>query len=255
MQPFTTQKSKNTGLIAAILIAAVLISGSLVFLGMRSGLSKDDVKTAVISGLNDFVKNGPDAAGGGGEPTPTVVEGDYTDGGAVLGSKDAAVTIVEFSDFQCPYCEKFYSGAYQDIKKNYIDTGKVKLVFRNFPLDGHPGAYPAALAAECARDQGGDEMFFKMHNILFENQGVLGGAADAVKTALLGFAKELGVDATKYTKCVESDKFKDQINADLAAAQKAGIGGTPSFIVNGTVLVGAQPYETFQQTIDEALAK
>lgn len=255
MELSDSQKSKNTGVIAAIIIAAVLISGSLVFLGMRSGLSKEDVQTAVISGLNDFVKNGPSGNNQPQAQAPNVVTGDYTDSGAVLGSKDATVAMVEFSDFQCPYCEKFYSGAYQDIKKNYIDTGKVKLVFRNFPLDGHPGAYPAALAAQCVRDQGGDEMFFKMHDKIFENQGVLGGSADARKEALLGFAKEVGVDATKYTKCVEDDKFKNEINADLAAGQKAGVSGTPSFIVNGAVLVGAQPYETFQQTIDAALAK
>lgn len=255
MQPLTQQKTKNTGLIAAILIAAVLISGSLIFLGMRSGLSKEDVKTAVISGLNDFVKgpNGP--AAGGGEPAPTVVEGDFTDGGAILGSKDAKVTIVEFSDFQCPYCGKFYSDAYQQIKQNYVETGKAKLVFRNYPLEFHTGAYPAALAAECVRDQGGDEMFFKMHNKLFESQGALGGSADVVKETLVGFAKEVGADADKYNKCVEDDKFKDQINKDIADAAKAGISGTPAFIINGTVLVGAQPFDAFKQIVDAALAK
>lgn len=241
-------KSSN-GLIAAILVAAVLISGSLVFLGTKGGCVDDELQAAVIAGLTEFTTTGPRQE----EPEPTIIEGDYTDDDAVLGDADAPVTIVEFSEFQCPYCSRFYADAYQGIKENYVATGKVKIVFRDYPLDFHAGAYPAALAAECVREQGGDDMYFAMHNKIFENQGILSGEAEAVSTGLAGFAGEVGANLDAYNECVAADTYKDEILADLSDGQSIGVSGTPSFLINGLLLVGAQPYEVFETAIEDAL--
>lgn len=241
---------KTNQLIIAILIAAVLISGSLIFLGTKLGLSKDDIKSSVIAGLDEFVN------GGGNEVETIPVEGDYSDDDAVLGNADAPVTMIEFSDFQCPACVSFFNTSYQGIKQNYVASGKVKIISRDFPLtDKHPGAYPAALATECVREQGGDDMFFKMYDKLFGNSSTFNGDLETIKKNIADFAKELGVDMSKYTACVNSDKFKDEIFADQADGQKAGVEGTPAFIINGQLLIGAYPYEAFAQIIDKALAE
>lgn len=258
------EESMKKTLIAAILVAAVLVSGTLVFLGLRLGgsVSPDELKTQIRFGIEDFVKDQEEAYRKAQEEAQEsklkngdFVEGDFTDDDAVLGDKDAPVTIVEFSEYQCPFCEGFYSNAYQDIKKNYVDTGKVKIIFRDFPLDFHKGAYPAALTAECVREQGGDEMYFEMHNKIFENQNLLSGDVDSVKESLADLADEVGVDMSKYNECVANDTYKDEIYADQADAQSVGIEGTPSFLVNGIFLKGEQPYAAFEKVIEEALAE
>ncbi len=245
--------AKNQSLIAAIIVAAILVSGALVFLGMRMGLSSDDLKTEIRTGIEDYVKD--QEAEYNGTQEPPTVEGDFTDDDAVLGDADAPVTIVEFSEYQCPYCARFYEGAYPEIKEKYVETGKVKIVFRDMPLQFHAGAYPAALAAECVRDQGGDDMYFEMHDALFEDQSVLSGDEESVNEALLGLATDIGVDLDEYNSCVESDKFKEEIEADTADGNSVGITGTPSFIINGEILVGAQPFEAFEAIIEAALAE
>ncbi|NIA02581.1 MAG: thioredoxin domain-containing protein [Nitrospirae bacterium] len=244
-------KSNNNFLAIAVLVAAVVLSGSLVFLGTQSSCDNDELKAAVIEGVAEFVENGPPAE----EPAVVTDLTDLSDDDAFIGDEDAPVTIVEFSDYQCPYCYKFYTGAYPELKKNYVDTGKVKIVFRDLPLSFHEGAYPAALAAECVRAQFGDEGYFAMHNKLFENQDVLSGDAQSVAISLEGFARDVGIDPDLYNECVANDTYKDEIFADISAAQSIGIDGTPSFVINQEVLIGAQPYETFAQIIEAELAK
>ncbi|MEW5896892.1 MAG: thioredoxin domain-containing protein [Nanoarchaeota archaeon] len=173
-------------------------------------------------------------------PIVEVAEGN----GAVLGSSDAPVTILEFSDFQCPFCKRGYETMKQ-VEGAYIISGKVRLVFRNFPLSFHEEAKPAALAAACAKEQG---EFWKYHDKLFENQDVLG--ADNYKK----WAKELGLDTEKFNNCLESKKYEDEIEADIADGQSYGITGTPAFFVNGRLISGAQPYEVFVDEIEAVLA-
>ncbi len=251
-------KNNNNVLAAVILISAIVLSASIVYLGTKAGCDGDEMKAAVVDGVAEYVEGEND------EQTPPQDENvpevaapsaeALMDDDAVLGDADAPVTIVEFSDYQCPYCSKFYTGAYQDLKTNYIDTGKVKIVFRDFPLSFHAGAYPASLAAECVREQEGDEAYFEMHNMIFEDQGILGGDAGSVKDGLAGFATEVGVgDMDQYNECVDTDKYKEEIYADMADAQSVGISGTPSFVVGETVLVGAQPFEAFEDVIEAAL--
>jgi protein-disulfide isomerase len=161
-----------------------------------------------------------------------------------LGSEDAPVTIIEFSDYECPFCGRFYSGAYQDIKREYIDTGKAKLVFRDFPLEFHRNAQISAEAAECVGELGGSSAYFEMHDLIFENQGSLS------RSNLENWAESLGYDISE---CLESGKFKSEVQKDFSDGQRAGVQGTPSFFINGKVLSGAQPFSVFQQAIEAEL--
>jgi len=165
------------------------------------------------------------------------------------GKDNAPVTIVEFSDFQCPFCGKFFTETYPSIIKDYVDTGKVKFVYKDFPLSNlHPEAQKAAEAARCVEEQKGAVGFFKMHDKLYANQETL--SVENYKK----WAKEIGVDQGKFDTCLDSGKYADAVKADLAYGQQLGVSGTPSFFINGKMLTGAQPYSVFKQAIDAELA-
>lgn len=166
------------------------------------------------------------------------------DDDAVKGNKDAPVTIVEFSEFQCPYCGKYFRESYPKIIKKYVDTGKVKYVFRDFPLDFHPNAQKAAEAAECAGEQ---NKYYEMHDYLFENQDYL-----EIEN-LIGYAKDLKLDTAKFNDCLDSKKMEAEVKEDLADGKKYGVSGTPTFFINGKMLSGAQPYSVFEKEIKTAL--
>jgi len=180
------------------------------------------------------------------KPAPTIDTEKLMDDDAVKGDKDAPVTIIEFSDYECPFCARFYSQTYLQIKSQYIDTGKVKLVFRDFPLSFHRQAQKAAEAAECAGDQG---RYYDMHDKLFE-EGVKGGVP-----TFRSYAKDLGLDTEEFNKCLDSGKHASEVRKDMADGSAAGIRGTPGFIINGQVVSGAQPFNVFKQIIDAELAK
>ena len=163
----------------------------------------------------------------------------------VLGKKDAPITIVEFGDYQCPFCGRAFQQTFPQIKKDYIDTGKAKYVFRDFPLSFHPNAQPAAEASECAHEQG---KFWEFHDTLFTNQESLG------KDFYLKLAGDLKLDVAKFTQCIDSNKYKQEVEDDFNAGSQYGVSGTPSFFINGVRLVGAQPYAAFKQVIDQELA-
>ena len=169
------------------------------------------------------------------------------DDDTVQGSANAPVTIVEFSDYQCPFCQRFYQQTLPQIEQNYIQTGKAKFVYRDFPLSSiHPFAQKAAEAAECAGEQG---KYYEMHNKLF-GEGVTGGV-DGYKQ----FAKDIGLDTAKFNDCIDSGKMAAEVSKDQQDGVAVGIQGTPGFIINGEVISGAQPYERFKAAIDAALAK
>ena len=168
-------------------------------------------------------------------------------GGHAEGAANAPVTMIEFSDFQCPFCGRFFEDAYPQIKKDYIDTGKVQLIFRNFPLTSiHPNAQPAAEAAECADEQG---KFWQYHDQLFTNQAML--SVENYKQ----WAKDLGLDTKKFNDCVDTHKYASKVSKDESDGQAAGVDGTPAFFVNGALISGAQPYGAFKAAIDAALVK
>ncbi|MBS3155475.1 DsbA family protein [Candidatus Woesearchaeota archaeon] len=162
------------------------------------------------------------------------------------GNKNAPVTIVEFSDFQCPFCGKFYKEVFPEIETKYIKTGKVRLVFRDYPLGFHEFAQKASEAAECADEQG---KFWQYHNKLFENQDAL------TISDLKKYAESLNLDAKKFDSCLDSGKYVDEIKKDMDDAESYGVSGTPAFFINGNLISGAQPFSSFEQVIEQELIK
>lgn len=177
---------------------------------------------------------------------PKKVEGVSIDDDPIKGDKDAPVTIIEFSDYECPFCSRHFKEVEPLIKERYIDTGRAKLVFRDFPLDFHKRAIPAAIAANCVREQGGDEKYFKMHDLLFDNPGNLSDN-DLEKHAL-----SLDIDKGKYESCITSDVVKKEIEKDMQDGIKYGVSGTPGFFINGWFIRGAFPIEKFDEYMEIA---
>ena len=178
-------------------------------------------------------------------PTPTLDMANLVDDDAIKGDPEAPITIVEWSDYECPFCARFYSQTLAQLDENYIKTGKVKLVFRDFPLSFHPNAQKAAEAAECAGDQ---DKYYDMHDKLFES-GVTGGT-----TAFKQYAADIGLDTAEFDACLDSGEKASEVSKDMQDGQAAGVRGTPGFIINGQLVSGAQPYENFASIIDAALA-
>ena len=163
----------------------------------------------------------------------------------VYGDPNAKVTIVEFSDFQCPYCSKAAETVTQ-IKKKYGD--KVKIAFKQFPLPMHPNARPAAEASMCVNEQGAPK-FWKFHDFAFKGQDKLD------KANLEKYAKDSGADVKKFNDCLTAKKFSDFVQKDLAYGEKIGVKSTPTFFVNGQIVSGAVPIESFSEIIDEEMAQ
>ncbi|MBW2998928.1 DsbA family protein [Candidatus Woesearchaeota archaeon] len=163
---------------------------------------------------------------------------------AIKGSEEATITIVEWSDFECPFCERFYSGTFQQIKEEYIDTGKVNFVFRDFPLSFHKYAQKSSEAAECAGEQG---KYYEMHDLLFE-KGVKGG-----ESSYKQFAIDIGLNSEQFDACLDSGRTAEEVKKDMADGQAVGVRGTPAFYINGEFISGAQPFEKFKEIIDAEL--
>lgn len=216
-----------------ILLAALIVSGTLLY--TRGGNS-----TAQIggSGANQPV----------GKIDVKVGSNDH-----VLGNKNAKVTIVEFSDFQCPFCRSFWNGALSQIKKDYIDTGKAKFVYKHFPLDFHPGAKPAAEGSECASEQG---KFWEMHDKIFEEQAKQGqGTIQFTKQDVIKWAAAVGLNMNQFNQCFDSGKYAKLVSDDSAYGSTLGVSGTPTTFINGQKIVGALPFANFQTIIEGLLKK
>jgi protein-disulfide isomerase len=172
--------------------------------------------------------------------------------GPALGSESSPVTVVEFTDYQCPYCRRFHQTTFPELKKRYVDTGKVRWVVRNLPLGFHPDARPAALAAHCAGDQG---KYWEMRDTLFSNSASLG------RDALEGYAASMKLDLAAFNACLDNEVHLPQIDTDASEANRVRITGTPTFVigpsgedtVNGRRVVGAQSLAVFQAEIDRLL--
>lgn len=167
-----------------------------------------------------------------------------TEGFYSIGPENAVITIVEFSDFQCPYCQKWHDQVYESLMAAY--PGKIRLVYRNFPLAQiHPQAMAAAEASLCAGEQ---DAYWQYHDKLFENSAALN---DDIYASL---AADLGLDTTAFETCMTGHKYQSEIEADMQFSIDLGIQSTPTFFVNGIPFVGAQPLSNFQQLIDNELA-
>jgi len=161
--------------------------------------------------------------------------------GAAKGPANAPIELIEFSDFQCPYCQRANPTVLQ-VLNTYGD--RIRFVYRHFPLGNHPNAKPAAEASQCAAEQG---KFWEYHDALFANPSKL---ADA---DLKQRAAELGLDGGKFNACVDTHKYKTHVESDMKAGEEAGVNGTPAFFINGRMISGAQPFDAFKRVIDEEL--
>jgi protein-disulfide isomerase len=179
----------------------------------------------------------------GGSNAPLSIEGDDP----FLGSADAPITIVEFSDFQCPFCANFYLQTFPKIKQDYIDTGKVKFVYRDFPLNFHQYAQKSAEASECADEQG---KFWEYKDILFTRQAEWStGGIPKLKE----YASMLSLDQESFDSCLDSGSMSEEVESDFADGRSLGVTGTPAFFINGELVSGAQPFSVFKQKIDSLL--
>lgn len=233
-----TIKKEDFWKYSTFFLLAVLVIGSfVVFTG-------DTTPTVNGNAVNPSANPTPAAQ-------PSVVSADIDDD-AILGDEDAPVTIIEFSDYQCPFCQRFRDQTLNQLKAEYIETGKANFVYRDFPLTSiHPQAQKAAEAAECVRAQGGDEAYFEMHDKLFDNIQSLS------ESNMKMWAQELGYNIDD---CLDSGEFTAEVQADSADAQAAGGRGTPYFVVvgkdgKGQAVSGAQPFSAFKTVIDAKLAE
>jgi len=165
------------------------------------------------------------------------------------GREDAVVTMVEFTDYQCPFCKRHFDQTAEQLETDYIKTGKVRWILRDLPLSFHQNAHLAAEAARCAGDQ---EKYKAMHDKLFATQTAW-GESETAKTLFSGYARTLGLNTTTFDQCLTDGKYKAAVDEDLFLAAKVGASGTPTFYINGQPLVGAQPFAAFKAAIDTAL--
>ena len=168
-----------------------------------------------------------------------------------LGNKNAKVKIQEFSDFQCPFCSHFFESSFPQILKEYVATGKVYYSYYNFPLGIHPQAPKAAEAALCAGEQ---DKYWEMHDLLFQNQNIWSGE-DNLAPIFASLAQSLGMDANKFTTCVNSNKFADTVKKDADFGDSKKVEGTPTILINKESVIGAQDYAVFKKAIDDELKK
>ena len=199
----------------------------------------------------------PSAAAGANQPSQqqgltdgqkvNVATGNYP----ALGDSNAKVTIVEFADFRCPFCEKFFTDTLSQIKKDYVDTGKAKFYFRNFAFLGDASTF-AANAAECANDQG---KFWEMHDYFYKNQPSESDTSMYNVDTITQTAGTLGLDTNSFKSCLSGKTDDAKVSKDVSDAQAAGVSGTPTLFINGIAIVGAQPYSAFKTVLDQELAK
>ena len=185
-------------------------------------------------------------------PPPEKVQMSIGNGWYAIGSTDAPVTLVEFADYQCPYCKRFHTDAYAELKKTYIDTGKLRFVSRDLPLEFHPFALKAAEAVRCAGDQ---NKYWELRDSLYAN------AAPPNEEVIKKSVESLSLDEKGFQACMDSDKYKADVQKDASEAATLQISGTPTFVLaksakdklDGIRMIGAQPFSAFQSAIDHLL--
>ena len=229
-----------------------------VTINMPEGMTRDqaDAILTELKAIHQLLQNQASAvAAAAPAPAPAVnerVKMTVGQGWYALGRDDAPVTVVEFADYQCPFCRKFHAETFVELKKNYIDTGKVRYVSRDLPLDFHPDAPGAAVAARCAGEQ---HEFWEMRDLMVVN------AADLSPASLLKYGGQINLDMTAFSACLNDKKYTAAVQKDIADAGTLGISGTPSFVVgktakdeiNGVRIVGAVPYSVFDTAIKNQL--
>jgi protein-disulfide isomerase len=252
-QPNPTNGEQETVVSTPRSLVYVLITAAIFFLlgygiawfsfnaasSTQSAAIEETVRAAVAEAFADLDLQGVAADP---EPTvPSIVEVD-TDDDPALGPEDAPIVIVEFSDFRCSYCGRFYAQTLDPLLEQYGD--QIRFVYRDFPV---VGGERAALAAECADDQ---NVFWEYHNLLFNNQSALGS-----DESLVELASSMDIDLDTFATCLSDETHAAEIQADFEQGVNYGVRGTPAFFINGRPVIGAQPIGSFTQIIDEILAE
>jgi protein-disulfide isomerase len=183
------------------------------------------------------------------DPSKAIMQKINLKGHPAKGPADAKVTIVEWSDFQCPFCSRAYNTVENQVLKEYGD--KVKFYFKHYPLPFHPWAEPSAIATECAKLQD-PEAFWKLYKGYFEGQAQIN--MDNLKQKTTEMLAGTKVDMAKFNDCFDNKKTAAEVKAQMAEGSSVGISGTPGFIINGRLVSGAQPFENFKNIIDDELA-
>lgn len=242
-------KQDKNAMAFAIIVAALLISSSVFYLGYSINKGKVAGVNAVLPGNTEQIQQP-------GLPEPETANKVSMDDDPVYGDKNAKVAIVEFSDFECPFCARHSVQTNPEIIKNYVDTGKVKIVYRDTPFHG-AGAIEKANAANCVNELVGGDSYFAMKDAIYEALNV----EQKVMTAadLKAEALSLGANEGDYDTCMAENRYADEINKDLADSRTYNVSGTPTFVigkvdgnmVEGEVVSGAQPYAVFKATLDK----
>lgn len=230
-RPAKNQPSQNSSFSKGLLVGILIFSVALnIYLLAKS----EGPKTAALT-----AKETPSLSPSPGQPAPAIQSFDITPDNHVRGNFDAPITLVEFSDFECPFCQRHFI-TLQKILADYPQ--KVRLVYKQFPLSIHPNAQKAAEASECTAEQG---KFWEYHDKLFENQTAF--STDNFKK----WAQQLNLNQTQFNNCLDSNKYYQKVQNDFKEGTAKDVQGTPTTFINGRPLVGAQPYDAIKQIIDK----
>jgi protein-disulfide isomerase len=245
--------SNNNNLQLTIIVAAVLIASSVAYLGYM--MSKNggnstggDFDKRVEAGIEAYIQKQEEKAREDeiAANKPQKVDNISIDDDAILGDENAPITIVEFSDYECPFCKRANDDAITKVREKYVESGDVRIVYRDFPLSFHPNAVTAAIAAECAGDQ---DKYYEMHDAIFDSNQTLN--ADHLKE----LAVNIGLNTGTFNTCLDNETHKEEVEADMAEGQRYGVTGTPAFFINGWHLKGAKPFSAFEEIIEQELNK
>jgi protein-disulfide isomerase len=259
---------KNNLLPISLVVSVIIFSGAVLAAGGTIGESLSQLTMAIEE---NQITISPGGAGSGAlapspntvpqAPAPTKggieISGLLEGASATLGDPNAEVVIVEYSDYQCPFCRKFFNDTKSQLDNEYIETGKVFFIYKDFPLNFHPMAQSYAEAARCAGDQG---KYWEMHDTIFEEQNKFGSGtiSNLTESDVKNWAEKIGIDTAEFDSCLDSGKYSQAVSANFSEGSQIGVSGTPSFVVgkaNGTgrLIVGAQPYGVFKTAIDGLL--
>ncbi len=266
MGEHTHHSSKNDSFAAYVLPLSILLAAVII------GYSLVASSAAIAAGLGDLTISGagtnvpsavvPDDGTGALQPGPTLPMAQLaaTDFAGKIGSDSAPVVMIEYSDFQCPYCRRHYEATHKDLVTNYVDTGKLQIIFKDFPLSFHPFAAPYANAARCAAEQG---KYVEMHDKIFDEQTIIDPTGATVSSVTLDdvktWAQDLGLNTSQFNSCFDAQKYQSNIDATFAEGSTQGVSGTPSFVLGergekGQLIVGALPAAVFNAAIDNLLS-
>lgn len=227
----------------AVTLLAFLAGLALGYLG-RPLVTPDKVVEVIVTATPD---GAPGAAQSEETESPNLMDSILKEVDHIQGETNAPVTIIEFSDFKCGYCGLFAVETLPQIRQTYVDTGKVRFAYKNMAVQG-PESTRAAEASECAAEQGN---FWGVHDAIFADQATV--RSELSNETLIAMAGKLNLDTAAFKTCLESGRYKGKVSKDTLSAQSLGVRGTPSFLINDVFFTGAQPYESFQQIIDEQL--